>query len=230
VEDDPQLLPGFKRTLSEEGYEVFAVNNGNSALELLRRKTFNLILTDIVMEGINGLELLKEVRKLSPCTPVILITGFSSLKNAEEAIKFNATDYLVKPCEKKELKRRVSLALEKAKMEESMRISNCLESTQDFLELFANYFEIPLDNIMHYARLLSSNLLNSKCEEENYSMIHTGRQIEYWLRRMTETIEDMKNFNKCFEKTQYDSDYLNLIEMFKASKSDGDDDSGVELR
>ncbi len=227
VEDDPQLLPSFKRTLTEAGYEVYTANNGIEALELLRSNTFELILTDIVMEGLNGLQLLEEARKIYLKTPIILITGFSSIKNAEDAIRYGANDYLVKPCEKSELTRRVSLAIEKSRMEESLKMDSFLENTQEVLLMFARYLDIPLENLMHYSQLLSNNLVYNNSDKDDYSLIHTGKRIEYWVQRMSETVTEMKNFDAKIEKTKYNTDYSKLKEMFKAAKQNIEEDLGM---
>ncbi|MCP4727219.1 MAG: response regulator [bacterium] len=227
VDDDPQLLPSFKRALSEAGYEVAAANNGKKALELLQSKTFELILTDIVMEGINGLQLLQEVRKMSLITPVILITGFSSIKNAEDAIRYGATDYLVKPCKKSEIKRRVSLAIEKARMEESLKMDNCLENTQGVLDMFAKYLDIPIENMEVYAQLLSSSLVYNNKDRDDYALIHTGKQIDYWVKRMAETTTEMRHFSKKIESIKYDTDQSKLMDKFTAIKYNIEEDMGV---
>lgn len=224
VEDDPLLLPGYRRTLSEEGYEVVAVNSGVTALDLIKKNTYNLILTDIVMEGITGLQLLKEIREVFVSTPVILITGYSSLNVAEEAIQNQATDYLVKPCKKEELKERVAKALNNARLEKLQKLSACIENTQEVLEMFAKNFEVPISNISQYSRLLLDDLETYGDSESNFPAKHTCRQIEAWLKNIAETVYEMKHFNKSFDIDEYNKYYSRLLDIYRASRNDYLDD------
>ena len=116
IEDDIQVLSSFERILSGVGYEITAVNNGYKALKLLKNRKYNLVLTDIVMKGIDGLQVLEEIKMISPETVVILITGYGVIETAIEAIRKGVNDYILKPCDEGELRSRVKQALEKQRL------------------------------------------------------------------------------------------------------------------
>ncbi|HVN71639.1 MAG TPA: response regulator [Desulfomonilia bacterium] len=112
VDDEEIVRYSLKNILSSNGFEVEDVGSAEEALKLLYDKSFHLVLTDLVLEGMGGLELLENVKVISPRTLVIVITGYGSLKTAVEALRLGVYDYLLKPCDENELILRVRRALE----------------------------------------------------------------------------------------------------------------------
>jgi len=97
VDDEPSVLNVLSSMLRKEDFEVVPCGNGEEALEELRKQEFDLILTDIHMAPVDGIELLHRARELCPTTPVVLLTGYGSVKTAVEAMKGGAFDYCTKP-------------------------------------------------------------------------------------------------------------------------------------
>jgi DNA-binding NtrC family response regulator len=97
VDDEDSLLMTLVANLELEGFEVVGAENALRALELLRRETFDLILTDIRMPGMNGVELFRNIRSQNPAMPVILMTGFAVESLVDEAILEGAFAVLPKP-------------------------------------------------------------------------------------------------------------------------------------
>jgi two-component system response regulator MprA len=112
VDDEPGTRALIWDILSEEGYDVHLCSGGEKALEFLERRPFDLILTDIRMPGISGMELLTRVRAKAPGARVILMTAYASLDSAIEAVRGQAFDYLVKPFDLDDFRHRVSRALD----------------------------------------------------------------------------------------------------------------------
>jgi len=111
IDDDPlqrELLGGFAETL---GYLVQEADSGEAALEQLRRRTPDLALLDMRLPGIGGLEVLRVIRQSLPRLPVILITAFADLRQAVDAMKSGADDYLTKPVDLDELKTAITDAV-----------------------------------------------------------------------------------------------------------------------
>lgn len=104
VEDETNVAKGLKLVLGEAGYEVDWAETGKRALELSRRKPYDLMLTDLYLPDIDGLEVIKKVRRERPQTRVIIITGYSTVASAVEAFKLGASDYLEKPFTEDEIK------------------------------------------------------------------------------------------------------------------------------
>ena len=97
VDDDDDLLKLMKQALEREGYEVEETQSPLQALELLRAKKFDIMITDIVMPEMDGLDLLNHVRKQNPLVQVIIITGYFSMQRAIRALEEGAAEYILKP-------------------------------------------------------------------------------------------------------------------------------------
>jgi len=97
VDDEEGMREFLTYMLEGESYQVFTATNGLEALEKLRQEEFALVLADIKMPGIDGLEMLRRIKEIDEQAVVIVMTAYASLDSAIKAIKFDAYDYLVKP-------------------------------------------------------------------------------------------------------------------------------------
>jgi DNA-binding NtrC family response regulator len=97
VDDEQVVCESIRRVLSEEGYDVSTSTSSRAGLELLRKEHFDLLLLDIKMPEMDGIELLRAARDVSPETEVLIVTGYATIETAVEAIKLGAFDYLEKP-------------------------------------------------------------------------------------------------------------------------------------
>ena len=107
VEDDPHLAKGLLFNLEREGYEVFLVDNGLSALDQLREKDFDLIILDLMLPKMGGLEVARAIRETNTRFPILMLTAKSSRKDREIGLEAGADDYLTKPFHLPELLLRV---------------------------------------------------------------------------------------------------------------------------
>ena len=112
VDDEPGLCAGLQEGLRREGYIVDAANDASAALKLASQSLYNLVISDVKMPGTSGLELLGQIRERSRETLFILMTAFSTVENAVEAMRLGAYDYLPKPIDLKRLRLLVQKALE----------------------------------------------------------------------------------------------------------------------
>ncbi|NOY52210.1 MAG: sigma-54-dependent Fis family transcriptional regulator [Deltaproteobacteria bacterium] len=97
VEDEDRMRELLHKIIAREGYEVEEAANGSTALARIEDHVYDIVLTDIKMPGLNGIELLKEIKKISPRTYVIIMTAFGTINSAVEAMKQGAYDYISKP-------------------------------------------------------------------------------------------------------------------------------------
>ncbi len=119
VDDDPLVCESLKEMLTLEGYRADAVFDGASALAKLKGQQYRLILSDIQMPGLNGIELLKELKGQAPDSTIIFITGHGHIEGAVEAIKLGAYDYLTKPIDDLRLKLTIKRAMEQIELQAS---------------------------------------------------------------------------------------------------------------
>ncbi|MEJ2097163.1 MAG: sigma-54 dependent transcriptional regulator [Deltaproteobacteria bacterium] len=113
IDDEPIVCRETKRALSKEHYQVETFSDGESALQRIEQTDFDLILCDLRLPGMNGLDVLKSVRTRRPDTEVIIITAYSTVDTAIEAIRAGAFHYVTKPIKMAELKLLVKRALDK---------------------------------------------------------------------------------------------------------------------
>jgi len=111
VEDDEEMRSLLKDFIEAEGFETDSVSNGSEAFRILVKEPFDLIITDIRMPGLTGLDILPGIKKLQPEAPIIVITAFGSEEVQRKAYKRGGTIYLEKPIHFHELKEIVSKAV-----------------------------------------------------------------------------------------------------------------------
>ncbi len=116
VDDDPYILEGIGEDLESNGYQVTRASSGESAVELLGASHFDLVITDLVMESTDGIQVLKKTKELNSNIQVIILTGFGDVDSAIEALRSQADDFLLKPCESQEMLFRVKNCLEKQEL------------------------------------------------------------------------------------------------------------------
>jgi DNA-binding NtrC family response regulator len=97
VDDEEKVRKYLTRLLEKRGFEVDTAADGDAALALLARRDFDVILLDVLMPGLDGIAVLKEIKKRKPLTEVIILTGNASVTTGVEGIQFGAIDYLLKP-------------------------------------------------------------------------------------------------------------------------------------
>ena len=111
VDDNKDMQFLLSNILREEGYEIFSAGNGNRAIEIVKRNEPDLVLLDIRLPGMDGLQILEKVRKIDKDIIVIMITAFGDVKSAVQAMKLGAHDYVTKPFDNEELTLIISKAL-----------------------------------------------------------------------------------------------------------------------
>ena len=122
VDDDESLRWVTQAQLQQSGYDVAAAADGNAALEAMRQVPPDLVITDLKMPGMSGLELLRKIREDYPEIIVIMVTAFGTVENAVEAMKAGAYDYITKPVNMDEMKLIVNRGLEHLGLQEEVRL------------------------------------------------------------------------------------------------------------
>lgn len=133
VDDDPVILEVIGDILKKNGYEVVAAPNGAAGIRELERKYFDLVLTDLVMPDVDGMEVLNHVVSTSPKAMCVILTGHGTIKSSVEAIKKGAFDYITKPITADELLVVIEKALKFRNLEEeNIRLKKELQQTYGY--------------------------------------------------------------------------------------------------
>ncbi|HID10821.1 MAG TPA: sigma-54-dependent Fis family transcriptional regulator [Candidatus Latescibacteria bacterium] len=131
VDDDQLMLDFLKEALVRQGYNVDTAEDGREALDKVKGKGYDLVITDVRMPGVDGMTVLESVKRDFPNTDVVVITAYGTIRNAVEAMRMGAYDYLTKPFSVDEVELVVSRALERRKLIlENIRLRQELEKVQ----------------------------------------------------------------------------------------------------
>jgi two-component system, NtrC family, sensor kinase len=194
VDDDEDQALVLKNVLESYGYQVSLARSGEEAFQMYQSSRFHLVLTDINMKGLSGLELLKKIKEIHEDAVVILLTGYSDVDKSRKAVLYGAFDYLVKPFDKATVLKSIERALEKQAVSRDKRmhqeelqknvaeISQTLQFQKEALEReqertrgiieAAHIGFLVLDGESEEVYLLNKRaqemLLQKECKEEDY--------------------------------------------------------------
>jgi two-component system response regulator HydG len=121
VDDEPGIVDSLQKVFEREHLRVLTATSGTEALEIIRREPVSVMITDLMMAGMSGMDLLKASRSLSPETETVLMTAYGTVENAVEAMKQGAYDFVTKPLKRAHVLRVVGKALEKRSLVEENR-------------------------------------------------------------------------------------------------------------
>jgi DNA-binding NtrC family response regulator len=133
IDDDEVIREALRRTLEARGYAVVTSASGFLGLEWMNKREFDLVITDFKMPGMNGIEVLRAIRVLQPDIPLIMITGYSTVETAVDAMKNGAVDYIAKPFTPDQIEAKIRGALErKTVLLDDMYLRRELQDHQGF--------------------------------------------------------------------------------------------------
>ncbi|PKN17666.1 MAG: DNA-binding response regulator [Deltaproteobacteria bacterium HGW-Deltaproteobacteria-6] len=133
IDDDASFRRILEYNLQEEGYEVLIASSGEEGLVIFDKQSPHLVITDMKMNGISGIDVLSAIKKQSPDTLVIIITAFGAVDKAVEAMKLGAYDYITKPVNRDELKLMVRKALDLTSLsQENKDLKKRIENREEF--------------------------------------------------------------------------------------------------
>ncbi|RKZ05429.1 sigma-54-dependent Fis family transcriptional regulator [bacterium] len=143
VDDEKSMCQYLSIMLRKEGYDVVTVNSGKKAVRAVKESNFDVVITDIKMEGMDGIEVLKSVKEIDSTIPVIVMTAYASQKTAIEALNKGAFYYLIKRAKNEEIKMVIRNALDIHKVKnENVFLKKQLKKKSDFKEIIGKSEEI----------------------------------------------------------------------------------------
>ncbi|MDD3730910.1 MAG: response regulator [candidate division Zixibacteria bacterium] len=220
VDDEEIVLSLIRDTFEEEGYAIKTASNGEEALKLTFDETFDLLITDIRMPGMDGIELVRRVREKQPDIGVIFMTGYANLNSAKNAIKQGAFDYIMKPFEIAEIRKAVKDAIRIKKETEEKSSDHQLSSLSDLNQMLhqaGDHKSLTISflrfALMHQHTEYGSILYWNR-EEEKYFMAtiegDANNEQELPKQPLADILKnmDLKNFDKPFILTSYEENPL----------------------
>jgi len=173
IDDDEHLRETLRDILAEKGYQVEAVGTGAEAVARFKETRFNLALVDIRLPDIEGIKLLRKLRRLAPHAEFIMITGYASLETAVEALRQGAADYVMKPFNLDEVLASVSSALERQRFsyEEREKLHRETREKEFYRSLSIIDSLTGLYNHRHFQELLSQELARARRYGHSLSLV-----------------------------------------------------------
>jgi signal transduction histidine kinase len=242
VDDEESVAFTVSEVLRLDGYEVDTALSGDDATERLKHKQFDLVLTDLHMEGGDGISVLAETRRHSPLTITIVLTGFASLESAIAAMRQGAYDYLVKPCIIDDMKHTIQRGLEhrrlmlaeqeaRAKLEalnrdlesrveertaELQRVNEELaqanHSKDVFFATLSHELRTPLTPILGWSRLLKSGTVDADLLSQGLDAIERNARLQ------TRLIDDLLDISRIVAgKLHFEMEPVDLSKTVEAA-------------
>ena len=122
VDDEESIRTVLRLDLEKQNYRTDEAGSGKQTLEILEKNHYDLMITDLMMDGMDGLELMREIKKIKPELMAIILTGYASLDSAVEAMRLGASDYLRKPYDRSDLHLRVSKCFETLELNRKVQL------------------------------------------------------------------------------------------------------------
>jgi len=198
VDDEPNICDLLEELLSRQDYVIETCLSGQEALAKMKDDTYDMVISDLKMPGINGIELIKAVKAGSPDTAAVLVTGYATVETAVEALRFGADDYVTKPFNIDELRKVVSRGLEAKQLRrKNHELVELLKSTNTELSRHKN--ELKHEVVRTSESLLATNRrleqrvqqLNAivKVTEAITSILDLGRLLDFCLKLIGREME-----------------------------------------
>ncbi len=154
VDDERIALRNLEHVMKKEGYSVTATQSGPNALKILESQQFDVVLTDLRMEKVDGMQILKKTREIYPDSEVVMITGFATLDSAVETMKHGAFYYIAKPFKLDEVRKVVAEAVHKVRLKtENRHLREQLESYQGKVKIITQ--DPALQKLLETARQIA---------------------------------------------------------------------------
>lgn len=225
VDDESMVLESCRRVLAGAGYDVETASGGLEAYALLKTKQYDLMLLDLKMPDVDGLEVLERAKETNPTMVVAIITGYGTVETAVEAMKKGAYDYISKPISASSLEILAKRALETARLQqEIVRIER---EKENFIHTIYHEFKAPIADVTVYLKTLAKVLPLDEKQR------HTLSLCEKRLVPLKELTEDLLQMTKAEflqrQKKITRVDLLELVGQAVASHSVAAAEAGVSV-
>jgi DNA-binding NarL/FixJ family response regulator len=209
VDDEENILASIGWVLKKNNFNVTTASSGQRAINILRTKHFDLVLTDLIMADVDGIAVLKKAKSLHPDIGVIILTGHGAIGSAVEALKLGADDYLQKPCDIEDLLNKARRSFERQDMLAKLRDQNeqlkneitsrkntelKLQESRDNLEQQVEERTTELTDTVKQLKTVLNTLLTREKElqEKNRELYDTNTALSIMLKRRDLEHDDIR--------------------------------------
>ena len=200
IEDEKEIRDGLAEVLEDAGFFVDSAVNGKEGLEKIGKKDFDVIVTDLIMPVVGGMEVLRETKRMKPNTCVILITAFATIDNAVEAMKAGASDYITKPFRIDEVQTKIRKVLAEAEFDKSRILNSDLikaisnQTRKEAVKLLYKSGKLKFTEIQRglgiedatklnfHMRVMREHKIIEQDGEKFYVLTHSGKKLFEALR------------------------------------------------
>ena len=215
IEDDPDILELLEYNLKKNRFHVVTSNNGESGLHLIKKNSFDLIILDLMLPGMDGIEVCKKIRQDQCTTPIILLTAKSEESDIIVGLELGADDYITKPFSTKELVARIKAILRRTQLGETSSHSNIIqlgsleinvdeyhvELNGDTIPLTLSEFKILQTMALKPGRVFTREQLLSFLSDQNTYVI--DRNIDVHVRSIRKKLQNYGNIIKTIRGVGY---------------------------
>lgn len=218
IEDEPQVRESYIDMFSFFGYDVQAVSNGREGLALINKNGYDIVVTDLNMPEMDGLEVLQYLKKKKPYIEVIVITGFATLENAIKAMKMGAYDYVTKPVDIDHVRIVLAKCVQQIKSnqenEELRNLNEQLKSLNEmkdkFITITNHELRTPVTVLKGYLELIDVFLEDKRSADLN-DALGVASETMAELVSIVEQLHDMSSFD--YRKSKLDNVDIDVCEL-----------------
>jgi len=194
VDDEPDMRWLLVRVLRDQGFEVITAEDGRAALAQISHEPPDVVLLDLKMPGLDGIQVLEQVKAMEPHLPVVIVTAYGGLPSAVQAMRLEACDYLTKPFDHDEILFTVGRALEKKELAavrlKAAKVATLLETARCLSHEINN----PLTAILGYADMLERKLREPDAAKQVKVIIESSERIAQVIHRLSSIVEPVAAF------------------------------------
>jgi two-component system sensor histidine kinase/response regulator len=221
IDDEQAMRDSCRQVLTKDGYRTETAEDGDSGLDKVREIQPDLVLVDLKMPGLDGMEVLERISEIDPNIVSVVITAYATIESAVEAMKRHAYDFLTKPFTPDQLRVVIKRGLERRRLAiESARLQQEKEvMKKNFVTLVSHQLRSPLASVKQYFGVLREGFAGEVSSKQKEMIEKAGRYIDDLLQLINDWLNmsriDAGNITKTFETVDLASVFSNTIELLE---------------